>query len=369
MDNDRKASVDERIKTYIGKIAVGPRQSKDLTEAEAQDALGLILDGAVSPARAAVLLIAARMKRETLAENIGYWRALDAATVKRQAKAPRLLQVADPFDGFNRTPYFGFYAIPVIAAMGLPAYGHSTLSLPPKFGITFQDILCRHYKVPLDCSPEDLIGHLEEHGFTFIGLRQSHPPLERLRGLREEIVKRPMLSTLEKLLQPLRAAGGENYLATGYFHKGYEEPMAAAARLAGFDKTLIGNGMEGTTLYGVHKPAKIFRVTGGKIEELQLSLEEMFSADAVREIHTAYAELKREPSRLDTLAAAGEAALQNASGPAAPLIACQAASLCALIGVCPNPQAGFDQAMDILRCGACYDKLMRFVQRGVNGNP
>jgi len=367
MDNDRKAGAEERIKTCIGKIATGPAQSKDLTEEEARDALGLILDGAVSPVRSAVFLIAARMKRETLAENIGCWRALDAATVKRRVRVPRLLQVADPFDGFNRTPYFGFYAIPVIAAMGLPAYGHATLSLPPKFGITFQDILCRHYKVSLDRPAEDLTGHLEEHGFTFIGLHQSHPPLERLRGLRGEIVKRTMLSTLEKLLMPLRAA--ENYLATGYFHKGYEEPMAAAARLAGFDKTVLGNGMEGTTLYGVHKPAKVFRVTGGETEELRLSLDEMFTDDAARQIRAAYETLKQETPRLDTLAARGEAALQNASGPAAPLVACQAASLCALMGVCPDPQTGFDRAMDILRRGTAYGPLMRFVGRSVNDNP
>ena len=146
-----KTNQQERIKTYIGKIATGPNQSKDLTEEEADDALTLILNGAVSPVQSAILLIAARMKRETLEENIGYWRAMDRTTHKYLVQVDRLLQVADPFDGFNRVSYFGFYTLPVIAALGLPAFGHSALSLPPKFGITFQDIAHQHYKVPSDC--------------------------------------------------------------------------------------------------------------------------------------------------------------------------------------------------------------------------
>lgn len=359
---DAKPSEQERIKTYIGKIATGPNQSKDLTGEEARDALGLILNGVASPVQSAVLLIAARMKRETLAENIGYWRALDETTAKKRVNVDRLLQVADPFDGFNRAPYFGFYAIPVIAAMGLPTYGHSALCLPPKFGITFQDILHHHYKVPLDGPVEYIVRHLEENAFAFIGLQQSHPPLERLRVLREEIVKRTALSTFEKMLMPLQAAKGKNYLATGYFHKGYEAPMAAAAGLSDFDKTVIGNGMEGTTLYGVHKPATVFVVAdGGKPRELRLSLEETFSADAAQKIRSAYEGMKKETLRLDALAAWGEAALKDGTGPATPLIAYQAGTLCGLLGIFPNPQAGFEKAMDILKHGTCYEKLMRFV--------
>ncbi|MFQ5715578.1 MAG: hypothetical protein ACE5GQ_00595 [Nitrospinales bacterium] len=363
-------NAESRIKKYLGKIATGPKQSKDLTQEEAEDALTSILNGAASPVRSAVFLIAARMKRETLDENIGYWRALDRTTLKRRVNLDRLLQVADPFDGFNRTPYFGFYSIPVMAAMGLPSYGHSTLSLPPKFGITFQDILHRHYQVPLDGSVEHVVRHLEENAFTFIPLQQSHPQLERLRVLREEIVKRTALSTFEKMLMPLQAMGGENYLATGYFHKGYEAPMIAAAELSGFQKTIIGNGMEGGSLYGVHKPARVFIVAKGKeTQELRLSLDDMFSADTARQIREAFQALKTETPRLDSLAAWGEAALKDGSGPAAPLVACQAGTICRLVGLYPNHQAGFEAARHILKRGTCYEKFMRFVQQSVNGNP
>ena len=114
-----------RMKGYLKKIAAGPRLSKDLTEEEAEDALALILDEKVSKIRAGVFLIAARMKLETVPENIGYWRALQSRVSPATVDLDQLLQIADPFDGFERLPYFGFYAIPVIAQLGLAVYGHS----------------------------------------------------------------------------------------------------------------------------------------------------------------------------------------------------------------------------------------------------
>lgn len=346
------AKTQARMKDYLDKIATGPELSRDLTEAEAEDALLLILRGEASPVRSGIFLIATRMKRETLEENTGFWKALDRTTIKHSVKLDRLLQVADPFDGFDRVPYFGFYVMPVMAAMGLPAYGHSTQSLPPKFGITFEDILHRHYQAPLDLGLESRIRLLEEYRFGYVSTRQSHPCLEKLRELRVEIVKRTMLSTFEKMLQPLKAK--ENYLATGYFHKGYEVPMLTAAKLGGFDKVLIGNGVEGTTLYGVHKTARIFIQDRNESREINLSLQEASAA---------YSELKKETLSLDSLAQWGESALKGKHSPATTLIACQAGSLCHLLGLYSSFQEAFKSAMEILRRGAVYDNLQRYLDQ------
>jgi anthranilate phosphoribosyltransferase len=352
----------ERMKDYIGKIATGPKQSRDLTEAEAEDGLALVLSGKTSPARAAVFLIAARMKRETLDENIGYWRALDKTTVKHSANLDGLLQVADPFDGFDRTPYFGFYAIPVAAALGMPCYGHSARSLPPKFGVTFQDILHLHYQVPASLSFEAVLRGLEKYRFAFLGLEQSHPALEKLRDLRAQMVKRTALSTFEKMLMPIRARG-ENHLATGYFHKGYEASMAAVGKLAGFDKIIIGNGMEGTTLYGVHKSARVFVVADKRdAMEITFGLDDKVAPETAQKIRDAWQRLKGEPVRLDTLAAWGEAALRNGTGPAAPLVAWQAGSLCHLAGLFSDARTAFAAAEDVLRRGTCYERLMELIR-------
>jgi len=348
-----------RMKGYLQKIAAGPRLSKDLTEDEAEDALALILDDRVSKVRAGVFLIAARMKLETLPENIGYWKALQNRVSPVTVDFDQLLQIADPFDGFQRTPYFGFYAVPVIAQLGLPVYGHSALPLPPKFGITFEQIVQKHYKV---AEGKQRLALLEKYRFGYLSTAETLPQLEALRSLRTEIVKRPMLATLEKILMPVKAR--KNILATTYFHRGYEIALTEIAKLSQFDKAIIGNGMEGTTLFGVHKEAKIFIQEGSSdAEQKNLHLKTMYNQVTALRIAEAHEELKSVESTLETIARMGEEALKTGKGPASLQIASQAGTLTHLSGMFATAQEGFDQALAVLESGKVYESLMQWITR------
>ncbi len=350
-----------RMKDYLKKIAAGPRLSKDLTEEEAEDALSLILDKKVSKVRAGVFLIAARMKLETVPENIGYWRAMQNRVSPVTVDLDRLLQIADPFDGFQRTPYFGFYAIPVIAQLGLPVYGHSALPLPPKFGITFEQILQSHYGAN---EGEQRMALLEKYRFSYLSTANTLPQLEALRSLRTEIVKRPMLATLEKILMPVKAR--QNILATTYFHKGYEIALTEIAKLSQFDKVIIGNGMEGTTLFGVHKEAKMF-IQEKTTQQINLSLKTLYTEETALRIAEAHEELKSIESNLETLVKMGEEALKTGKGPASLQVASQAGTLTHLSGLFATAQEGFDQALTVLESGSCYETLMQWTtRRGAN---
>ena len=348
-----------RMKGYLQKIAAGPRLSKDLTEDEAEDALALILDDRVSKVRAGVFLIAARMKLETLPENIGYWKALQNRVSPVTVDFDQLLQIADPFDGFQRTPYFGFYAVPVIAQLGLPVYGHSALPLPPKFGITFEQIVQKHYKVT---EGKQRLALLEKYRFGYLSTAETLPQLEALRSLRTEIVKRPMLATLEKILMPVKAR--KNILATTYFHRGYEIALTEIAKLSQFDKAIIGNGMEGTTLFGIHKEAKVFIQEGSSdAEQKNLHLKTMYNQVTALRIAKAHEELKSVESTLETIARMGEEALKTGKGPASLQIASQAGTLTHLSGMFATAQEGFDQALAVLESGKVYESLMQWITR------
>ncbi|MDC1121717.1 hypothetical protein OAT11_00015 [Nitrospinaceae bacterium] len=353
-------SPENRMQSYLQKIAAGPKLSKDLTEEEAEDALSLILDGEVSEVRMGVFLIAARMKVETVPENIGYWRALQKKISPRKIALNNLLQIADPFDGFQRIPYFGFYAIPVLAELGLPTYGHSALPLPPKFGITFDDLLVNHYQFPK--SGNGRIKKIEKFKFGYLSTADTHPTLENLRSIRTEIVKRPMLATLEKILMPLQAES-KNYLATTYFHRGYEVSLTEIGKLSEFDRVIVGNGMEGTTLFGVHKEAKIFIQNGdSEAQPRTLKFSEMYQEETAKQITESHEALKEIKSKRETLAEMGESALKNGKGPAAIQIASQAACLSKLSDIFKTPQEGFDAALKVLKSGVCYEKLMQWIK-------
>ena len=346
-----------RMKDYLQKIAAGPRLSKDLTEAEAEDALNLILDNQVSRVRAGVFLIAARMKLETIPENIGYWRALQTHVVPVSVDFDQLLQIADPFDGFQRIPYFGFYAIPVIAQIGLPVYGHSAMPLPPKFGITFEDILQNQYKVG---EGKQRLALLKEYQFGYLSTANTLPQLESLRSLRTEIVKRPMLATLEKILMPVKAK--KNILITTYFHRGYEAALTEIGKLSQFNNVIIGNGMEGTTLFGIHKEAKVFiQKSTNAAKQKNLSLKAIYNEETAKRIAKAHEELKPIESKLETIVKLGENALKTGVGPASLQIASQAGTLTHLCGLFDTAQEGFNQALTILESGKAYESLMKWI--------
>jgi len=88
----------------------------------------------------------------------------------------------------------------------------------------------------------------------------------------------------------------------------------------------------------------------------------MFSKETSEQIQTAYQGLKSETSTLEFLAEWGETALKNNQGPAAPLIACHAGTLCLLLGMFSTAQEGFDTASNILRGGKCYPRLMEYLE-------
>jgi anthranilate phosphoribosyltransferase len=138
--------------------------------------------------------------------------------------------------------------------------------------------------------------------------------------------------------------------------------MIEVAKQSKFDLTMVGNGAEGTTLYGVHKPAKIFIEPGNeKTNEVACQLNTMFSEKISAEIEAAYQALKLEEYDLPKFAGWGESALRNGTGPAAPLIACQAGTLFHLCGLSLSFQEGYDAARKVLQEGFCYKKLMQHI--------
>ncbi len=247
-------SDEARMASYIKRIATGPQMSKDLNRDEARDGMTLILEGRVHEVQAAVFLIALRMKRETDEENLGVMEALRGATRSAEANVPELLDLADPYDGFNRHLPAAPFLPALLAACGLPAISHGCEQMGPKYGVTHRQILSAA-GARVDLTPEEAAQRVSSPnvGWAYIDQASSCPGLHRLIELRRLMVKRPLLSTLEKLCGPVRATG-KNDLLVGYVHKGYEQLLALAARHVGYDTSMIIRGVEGGVIPSISKP-------------------------------------------------------------------------------------------------------------------
>ncbi len=268
MENKEAFPPEERMAGYLKKIATGPELSRDLTLEEARDGMMLILEGLVSKVQGAIFLIALRMKRETDEENKGVLQALRRATHSETAPVPELVELSDPFDGFNRHLPSSPFLLPVLAASGLPAISHGCHQMGPKFGVTHHQILASA-GVNVDLTPSQVASRLSDPniGWAYMDQRISSPALHRLVELRKEIIKRPCLSTLEKLCCPVQAKQ-KNHLFIGYVHKDYLRLLPLLALHAGYDSALVIKGVEGGIIPPLNAPTTgAFYLNRGEVHQ------------------------------------------------------------------------------------------------------
>ena len=293
--------------SILQRIATGPELSKDISREEAREGMRLVLEGAVDPVQAGVFLIALRMKRETDEENRGLLEAIREATGRATAPVDEVLDLGDPYDGYNRTLPAAPFLPPVLAACGVPTVSHGVQSMGPKYGVTHRQVLGAAGQ-PVDLSPRDAAARLGDPriGWAYVDQKAFCPKLYALSGLRALIVKRPAITTAEVLAGPIRGRR-KTHLVTGYVHKAYPRVYALLARHAGFDSALIVRGVEGGVIPSLTQAGRAYRVLGDAVENVvEFTPAELGIEPAPRSAQAVSARAAAD---------AGRAALEGAPGP------------------------------------------------------
>ncbi len=262
------------MRSYLQRIATGPELSKDISLEEARHGMQLILDGKADSVQAGVFLIALRMKRESDDETRGILEAIRQATIRVEAAVDEVLEIADPYDGFNRTLPASPFLPAVLAACGVPTFSHGVQSMGPKFGATHHQVL-RAAGIEVDEPPQSLASRLENPaiGWGYIDQRHFCPKLYKLSELRRLIVKRPAITTTEVLAGPVTGRKA-THLMTGFVHKPYPRVYALLARHAGYQSALLVRGTEGGIIPSLRQSGKIWHYhEKGKEKEVDIEPE------------------------------------------------------------------------------------------------
>jgi anthranilate phosphoribosyltransferase len=251
------------LRACIGKVATGPEYSKDLSFDETYAAMRYILEGKADPVQSGVFLIALRMKRETDAENAGALRAIMDMTNTATAAVDELVDIADPYDGYTRCLPVSPFLPAVLAACGVPTVSHGTETVAPKNGATHRKVL-RAAGIDVDLDVQQAAERIGDPGagWAYIDQRFFCPALYKLADLRDLIVKRPVVSTVENLTSPIRGRG-RTRLVTGYVHKAYPPVYGRLARAAGFASAALVRGVEGGVLPSLRQAGKVYEFSDG----------------------------------------------------------------------------------------------------------
>jgi len=246
------------MRSIIQRIATGPDMSKDISLEEARAGMKAVLEEAVDPVQAAIFLIALRMKRETDDENMGILDGIRDKTISVTAGVDEILDISDPYNGYNRTLPAAPFLPAVLSACGVATVSHGVETMSPKFGITHHRVLKAAGKdVRLSVhEAADQISNPDVR-WAYVDQKAYCPALHNLTNLRSNIVKRQAITTVEVLTGPIRGRKKTHYMS-GYVHKPYTRVYALLARHANFDSCLMIRGVEGGITPSLRQVGKVF---------------------------------------------------------------------------------------------------------------
>lgn len=258
---DMPVSFDPKLlmRSIIQRIATGPELSKDISREEARLGTKAIIDNQIDPVQVAIFFIALRMKRESLEENKGVMDAVLETTRRVVAEVDEVIDIGDPYDGYNRclpvSPFLG----PVLAELGVHVVSHGLDRVGPKYGVGARHVL-QAAGVPVDLTPAEAAARLADPalGWTYLDQAQSNPGMHNLVGLRAQMIKRQVLTTVEVLSKPI-AGRKKTHFITGFVHKPYPPIYAELARIAGFDTACIIRGVEGGVMPSLRQAGRYFQ--------------------------------------------------------------------------------------------------------------
>jgi anthranilate phosphoribosyltransferase len=246
------------MRSIIQRVATGPELSKDIRLEEAREATTAILRGQIDPVQAAIFFIALRMKRETHDEFKGVLDGIREMVDGVTADVDHVIDMADPYDGYNRTLPAAPFLPPLLAECGLHPVSHGLDTVGPKYGVTHRHVL-EAAGADVGLSTTEAAARLSDSdtGWAYVDQVRLCRPLHDLIPLRTQMIKRQVLTTVEVLAKPVMGKQATHFIS-GYVHKPYPPIYAMLARHVGFDSALLIRGVEGGIIPSLRQDGKYF---------------------------------------------------------------------------------------------------------------
>ncbi|WP_198377190.1 anthranilate phosphoribosyltransferase, partial [Neoroseomonas rubea] len=228
------------LKPILARLANAER----LNEAEAEEAFGIIMGGEATPAQIAGLLMAMRVRGETVAEMTGAVRAMRARMAAIAAPEGAMDIVGTGGDAAG-TLNISTAAALVVAGCGVPVAKHGNRALSSRSGAA--DAISA-LGISLDVPIERLPAVLSEAGMVFLMAPRHHASMRHAAGPRVELGTRTIFNLLGPLANPARV----KRQMTGAFAPEWLRPMAQALARLGTERAWLvhGQGLDELTLAG-----------------------------------------------------------------------------------------------------------------------
>lgn len=323
-----------------------PQAEPHLTEAEAEEVFGWILDGETSEEEISRFLIAITERSETAEEIAGAARALRARLLPVAAPEATVDCCGTGGDGHHTLNVSTGVSL-VVAAAGVPVAKHGNRAASSKSGAA--DTL-EVLGLNMEAAGRSAEKTLAEIGICFLFAKNHHPAMGRIQPIRQRIGRR----TIFNLMGPLSNPAGVKRQLIGIARPAYVPIYAAAKARLGTDRTWIASGDEGLDELSLAGGNELADVVGSDFE--------------MRRVMATQAGL--DPAPVEAIrggdpvhnARALEALLMGAPGPYRDAVLFNAAATLIIAGRTSDWREGADIAAESLDSGRARNLLSRWIE-------
>lgn len=240
---------------------------QDLRKEDMKAVMQQIMTGNATDSQIGGLLVALRMKGETVDEISGAADAMRALATPVEISVPNAVDIVgtggDGANLFNVSSACSF----VVAAAGGHVAKHGNRSVSSSSGSA--DLL-ETAGINLSLTPEQIGECIEKVGLGFMFAPQHHSAMKHAIGPRKEMALRTLFNILGPLTNP---AGAKHYLL-GVFDEKLCRPMAEALNSLGAVHALVVHAAEGLDEISLAGETAVAELKQGEVVEYTLTAED-----------------------------------------------------------------------------------------------
>jgi anthranilate phosphoribosyltransferase len=330
------------MREILSKVATGATLSAD----EAERAFGIIMSGEATHSQIGALLMAMRVRGETVDEITGAVRTMRQKALHVEAPSGAIDVVGTGGDA-SGTYNVSTGAALVVAGCGVPVAKHGNRAVSSKSGAA--DVLTA-LGVNLDADMVLVRKAIWEAGIGFLLAPRHHSAMRHVGPVRVELGVR----TVFNLLGPLSNPAGVKRQFTGAYARDWIVPMAQVLGNVGCESAWVVHGSDGLDELTTTGPSYVAVLAKGKVQTYEVAPEDAGLARATPE------ELKGGSP--DENAVALRAMVDGETGPYRDIVLFNAAGALIVAGKVTTLTDGVAMAaasIDEGRAAAALDKLVK----------
>src|ERR1700730_7834915 len=252
----------DALKSISGKVATGATLSRD----EAASAFDSMMSGEATPSQVGGLLMALRVRGETVDEITGAVTAMRAKMLRVEAPADAVDVVGTGGDG-SGSVNVSTCASFIVAGVGVPVAKHGNRALSSRSGAA--DVLAA-LGVKIDLRPEQVGRCVRETGIGFMFAPSHHPAMKNVGPPRAGLAARTIFNLRGLASNP----AGVKRQMVGVCSRQWVQPLAQVLKNLGAESIWVVHGSDGLDEITLTGPTFVAALENGNVRTFEVTPEQ-----------------------------------------------------------------------------------------------